>query len=133
MNLGLAHASRRLRILSWIAGSIALAAGALRWVFADKVWMPPAVGAWMPAGGLSAGQRFAGFAIEMIPFAAAFYTLVALNSICARYTRGEVFGPRAGAAYRSLGKGLLCLGVAQALYTTLVIAVFNFSPEKPAT
>ena len=131
-NLQLTHASRRLRILSWIAGCIALAVGSMRWFFADKGWMPPAVVAWMPSGGLSAGQRIAGFVIEMIPFAAAFYTLIALNSICARYARGEVFGPQAGTGYRSLGKGLLCLGVANALYTTLIIAVFTFSSEKGA-
>ncbi len=129
-NPPLMRASRRLRILSWIAGGIALAVGSMRWFFADKGWMPPAVVAWMPSGGLSAGQRIAGFVIEMIPFAAAFYTLMALNSICARYARGEIFGPRAGAAYRSLGKGVLCLGVANALYTTLIIAVFTFSLEK---
>jgi len=104
----------------------------MRWSFADKSWMPPAVVAWMPSGGLSVEQQIAGFVIEMIPFAAAFYTLMALNSICARYARGEIFGPRAGTAYRSLGKGVLCLGVANALYTTLIIAVFTFSPEKPA-
>jgi hypothetical protein len=94
--------------------------------------MSPAVVAWMPSGGLSGAQRIAGFAVEMIPFAAALYTLAALNSICARYAQGEIFGPRAGAAYRSLGKGLLWLGVANALYTTLVIAVLSFSPEKRA-
>jgi len=131
-NLQLTHASRRLRILSWTAGCIALAIGSLRWFFADKGWLPPAVVAWMPSDGLSAGQRIAGFVVEMIPFAAALYTLVALNSICARYARGEIFGPRAGTAYRSLGKGVLCLGVANALYTTMIIAVFTFSLEKRA-
>jgi hypothetical protein len=38
----------------------------------------------------------------------------------------------AGRAYRSLGKSVLWLGVANALYTTLIIAVFTFSLEKRA-
>jgi len=130
INLQLTRASRRLRILSWTAGCIALAVGSMRWFFASEGWMPPAAAAWMPAAGLSLAQRIAGFAIEMIPFFAAFYTLMALNSICARYARDEVFGPRAGTAYRSLGKGLFCLGIANALYTTMIIAVFTFSWEK---
>src|SRR5712691_8027897 len=95
-NLQLTRASRQLQTLSWIAGGIALAVGSMRWFFASKGWMPPAVVAWMPSDGLNAGQRIAGFIIEMIPFAAAFYTLMALNSICARYARGEIFGSRAG-------------------------------------
>ena len=129
-NLRLARASRRLRALSWIAVCLAFAVGSMRWFFASKGWMPPAAAAWMPPAGLSVAQRIAGFAIEMIPFSAAFYTLMALNSICARYARDEVFGPRAGAAYRSLGKGLLCLAIANALYTTMIIAVFTSSWEK---
>jgi len=85
-NLPLRRASRRLRVLSWIGLSMALAAGSLRWFFASKDWMPPAVVAWMPPG--------------------------------------------AASAYRSLGKGVLGLGIANALYTTLIIAVFTFSFEK---
>jgi hypothetical protein len=92
--------------------------------------MPPTLAAQMPPAGLSVAQQIAGFAIEMIPFAAAFYTLMTLNSICARYARGEIFGPRTGTAYRSLGKGLLWLGVAHGLYATLLTAVFTFSLEK---
>jgi hypothetical protein len=129
-NPRLTRASRRLRTLSWIALCLTFAACSMTWFFADKRWMPPAVAAWMPSSGLSVAQRIAGFAIEMIPFAAAFYTLMALNSICTRYARGELFGPRAGADYRSLGKGLLWLGVASTLYTTLTIALFTFSLEK---
>lgn len=126
------RASRRLRVLSWIGLSIALAAGSMRWFFASKAWMPPAVVGWMPPGGLSMAQRIAGFAIEMMPLGAALYTFMALDSICARYARGEIFGARAGSAYRSLGKGVLCLGIANAMYTTLIIAVFTLSFEKRA-
>jgi hypothetical protein len=132
MSLQLTRASRRVRTLSWIAMCLAFGIGAMRWSFADKAWMSPAVVAWMPSGGLSAGQRMAGFAIEMIPFAAASYILVALNSICAHHAQGEVFGSWAGTAYRSLGRGVFCLGIANALYTTLVIAVFTLSSEKQA-
>jgi hypothetical protein len=128
----LTRASRRLRVLSWIGLCIALAAGSMRWFFASKEWMPPAVVAWMPSDGLSIAQRIAGFAIEMMPLGAVLYTFMALDSICARYARGEIFGSRAGSAYRSLGKGVLCLGITNALYTTLIIAVFTFSFEKRA-
>jgi hypothetical protein len=115
------------RIASWSALGVAFAAVSLRWWFASAAWMPPVVAAHFPPGGLSAGQRVAGFAVEMIPFAAAFYTVMALNAICARYHRRELFGPHIGTAYRSLGRGLLLLGVAHALYITLMTAALSLT------
>ncbi len=124
-------ASRWFQALSWAALGVVGAAGALRWWFATAAWMPPALALHLPADGLSVGQQLAGFAVEMIPFAAALYTVLALNTICARYARGELFAARIGTAYRALGKGLLFLGLANGLYITLATAVVTYAPERP--
>lgn len=125
--------SARLKIMSRRVHRFAIAVGAisggitlLRWfVLTDPNWLPPTIAAYIRPGMLTPLHRLAGFLIELIPLTAALYNLVVLHRICIGYCRGEFFGPDSGGNYRKFGTGLLLLGIANGLYTTLTIAVFS--------
>jgi Protein of unknown function (DUF2975) len=122
--------SRRLQRLLWLVGAVMTGAALLRWFASDdlRAWLPPTLAAYAPSGPHGIAIRIAGFCVESIPLAAALYTLVALNRICAAYVEGKIFSAQMASLYRAFGRGLLLLGAANGLYVTLVTAVFTFSP-----
>jgi hypothetical protein len=126
----LVELSRRLQRLLWLVGAVMAGAALLRWFAADdlRAWLPPTLAAHAPSGPLGIATRITGFCVESVPLAAALYTLVALNSICAAYVDGKIFSPQMASLYRAFGRGLLLLGAANGLYTTLVTALFTLSP-----
>ncbi len=112
-------------------GIVSTTIAVLRWFVIDNPnWLPPTIASYVKPGTLTYMHRLAGFFIELIPLAAALYTLAALHRICTAYCRGEVFGPTSGTCYRKFGTGLVLLGAANGLYTTLVIGAFSLLNEK---
>jgi hypothetical protein len=124
--------SGRLQRLLWLVGAVMIGAAVLRWFAGNDVrtWLPPTLAAYAPSGPLGIGSRVAGFCVEALPLAAALYTLVALHRICAAYVEGKIFSPDMARLYRAFGRGLLLLGAANGLYTTLVTAVLTFSADR---
>ena len=77
--------------------------------------------------------RLACFVVELIPLAAAYYALAALYRICRAYGAGEIFRRETGILYRRFGRGLLLLGGANALYTSLLSALLSFAVQGKLT
>lgn len=120
--------SRRLQQFIWLVGSVMAAAAILRWVVGDdlRAWLPPTLAADVPRGALGLGRRVAGFCIELIPLSAALYSLLALHRICDIHRAGQIVGARLSTMYRAFGRGLMLLGVANALYTPLIAFALTF-------
>jgi len=118
--------SSRLRRLLWLAAALLIGAALLRWFVGQdvRVWLPPTLAAEAPRGPLPASLRIAGFCLELLPLAAALYALAALHRICSAYVSGRLFNPEMALLYRAFGKGLLLLGAANGVYTTLVSMLF---------
>lgn len=108
-----------------------MAAAVGRWFVGDyaHAWLPPTVASQILPESLTSARRLAGFCVELIPLTAALYSLFALHRICALHRQGEIFGARMGAMYRAFGRGLLLLGLANALYTALIAVVLTFRLE----
>jgi hypothetical protein len=51
-----------------------------------------------------------------------------LYGISDTFVKGELFGPRAGRAYRKFGLGLILFSAANGLYTALITIVLTYSP-----
>jgi hypothetical protein len=113
------------RFSLFVGGGSMIVAG-LRWFMADDTgWLPPSIGAHVESGVLTMGQRFVGFTAELLPLAAVLFTLMALHRICKTYIRGELFSPSLNRDYKRFGSGLVFLGVANTLSTSLTIAAFS--------
>lgn len=123
---GLEKMSRRVRYLGVFVGFVSIIIAALRWfVIDDPNWLPPTIVAHIEPDNLTRSHRQVGFLIELLPLAAALYTLSSLHQICTAYTRGELFAKGLGVRYKKFGTGLLLLGLANGLYTSLIIATFS--------
>ena len=76
-----------------IVGIVSITIAGLRWfVIDDPNWLPPTIASYVNPERLTQSHRLAGFVIELLPLAAALFTLAALYRICTTYCRGEVFG-----------------------------------------
>jgi hypothetical protein len=118
-----------LRLLIWLIGALSTGVAVLRWfMFNVRTWLPPTLAANIPSGSLSVEQRIAGFCTELIPLAAAIYTLVILYRIAGTYISGDLFGSKVSLFYKKLGRGLVLLGIANGLYTALITIVLTYSP-----
>lgn len=125
------------RALQWtIVGLwlLTLVIALLRWTAADTVaWLPPTLAAQVGSNSVSPAIRLACFVVELIPLAAAYYALAALYRICRAYGAGEIFKLETGVLYRRFGRGLLLLGGANALYTSLLSALLSFAVQGKLT
>lgn len=118
-------------VLLWL---VTLGIALLRWTATNMVaWLPPTLAAQVGDGSVSPGIRLACFVVELIPLAAAYCALAALYRICGAYGRGEIFRLETGILYRRFGKGLLLLGGANALYTSLLSALLSFAVHGKLT
>lgn len=127
----LARLGQGIKRLIWLVGGLSTCVAIVRWfVFDVRAWLPPTLAAYTPSGTLDIEQRLAGFCIELIPLAVAIYVLVILYRICDRCICGELFGSKTGLSYRKLGRGLILLGAANGLYTTLITVVLTYSPNS---
>lgn len=125
---GLTKSSRTLQwtiIALWL---LTLVIALLRWSAANTVaWLPPTLAAQVGSNSVTPAVRLACFVVELIPLAAAYYALAALYRICRAYGRGEIFRLETGVLYRRFGRGLLLLGAANALYTSLLSALLSLA------
>ena len=123
--------SRRILILVVIVGMLSTVIALLRWfVIDDPNLLPPTVASYIKQETLTLGHRLTGLIIELLPLAAALYTLARLYQICTAYCRGEVFSKGIGTIYRKFGNGLILLAMANGLYTSMLIAAFSLFSEK---
>lgn len=107
-------------------GLVSTLIASLRWfVLDDPNLLPPTIASHVQPGGLTMAHRLSGFIIELIPLSPALAVIAILYGICGSYCRGEIFGKSTGNRYRKLGLCLVLLGVANGLYTTLIIGVFS--------
>lgn len=122
------------RILQWtiiVLWLLTLGVAVLRWSSDTTVtWLPPTLAAHVGVGNVTDGVRLACFVVELVPLAAAYYALTALHRICGAYGRGELFQRETGVLYRRFGSGLLLLGGANALYTSLLSAILSSALQK---
>lgn len=124
----LPKASRRLRYVVMLLWLLTFGVAVLRWCVGNPAaWLPPTLAAKVGEGALSFGVRLGGFCLELLPLAAAGYAMLALLRICRAYGRNEVFMADTGVHYRRFGRGLLLLGVANAVYTTLLSMLLSAS------
>jgi hypothetical protein len=122
--------SRKLKLVIVTLWLLTLGAAVLRWTASEvAAWMPPTLAAQAGTGSLSSTIRLACFAVELLPLAAAWYALAALFRICGAYGKGDIFKWETGILYRRFGRGLLLLGVANALYTSLISALLSSAAE----
>ncbi|MDK9716880.1 MAG: DUF2975 domain-containing protein [Trichlorobacter sp.] len=127
---GLTKTSRTLQWTIMALWLLTLGIAVLRWTATHMVaWLPPTLAAQVGDSSVSTGIRLACFGVELIPLAAAYYALAALYRICGAYGRGEIFRLETGILYRRFGRGLLLLGAANALYTSLLSALLSFAVQ----
>jgi len=118
--------SRKLRMVIVSLWLLTLGAAVLRWtITGTATLLPPTLAAQFGSGPFPPTIRLACFVVELAPLAAAYYSLVALYRICGAYGHGDIFKRETGILYRRFGTGLLLLGGANALYTTLVSALLS--------
>lgn len=118
--------SRRLQLGIIVLWILTLGAAVLRWtVTGTATLLPPTLAAKFGTDPITPFIRLACFVVELVPVAAAYYALVALYRICGAYGNGDIFKRETGILYRRFGKGLLLLGGANALYTSLISALLS--------
>lgn len=118
--------SRKLQLGIVAFWLMTLGAAVLRWIAAGTTTLlPPTLAAQFGTGPFPLTTRLACFAVELFPVAAAYHAFAALYRICGAYGQGDIFKRGTGILYRRFGTGLLLLGVANALYTTLVSALLS--------
>jgi hypothetical protein len=118
--------SRKLKLVIVALWLLTLGAAVLRWTVAGTAaLLPPTLAAQVGTVPIAPTIRLACFIVELVPLAAAYYGLAALYRICGAYGKGDIFKRETGILYRRFGKGLLLLGGANALYTTLVSALLS--------
>lgn len=128
----------RLRRLSrWVyrfgvgVGVVSTMIALLRWfVLDDPNLLPPTIATYVKPGSMTMWHRLSGFVIELIPLTPALYALATLYGICSDYNRGILFGRSTGKQYRKLGICLVLLGLANGLYTTLIIGSFSLLDNR---
>lgn len=119
---------RGLKFFVWLAGVLSTFVAVMRWFVSNvRALLPPTLAAFVPSGGLSIGERLACFGAELVPLIVALYILRMLHRVADTCISGELFGSRVGLIYRRLGRGLVSLGVANGLYTTLISAFLTYS------
>jgi hypothetical protein len=123
--------SRKVKLVIVSLWLLTPGAAVLRWTTPEvAAWMPPTLAAQVGTGSLSSAIRLACFAVELLPLAAAWYALAALFRICDAYGNGNIFKRDTGILYRRFGRGLFLLGVANALYTSLISALLSSASES---
>jgi hypothetical protein len=122
----LMKASRKLKLVIVVLWMLTLGAAVLRWTVAGTATLlPPTLAAGVGTGPIAPIIRLACFVVELFPVAAAYYALAALYRICGAYGNGDIFKRETGILYRRFGRGLLLLGGANALYTSLISALLS--------
>ncbi|NJD92284.1 MAG: hypothetical protein FIA91_12370 [Geobacter sp.] len=123
--------SRRVYRFGVGVGVVSTIIALLRWfVLDDPNLLPPTIATYVKPGSITMGHRLSGFVIELIPLTPALCALAILYGICSDYCQGILFGPSTGKQYRKLGSCLILLGVANGLYTTLIICVFSLLDNR---
>lgn len=118
--------SRRVYRFGIGVGAVSVMIALLRWfVLDDPNLLPPTIAPYVKTGSITIAHRLSGFVIELIPLTPALYALATLYGICRDYSRGVLFGRSTGKQYRRFGICLILLGVANGMYTTLIIGIFS--------
>jgi hypothetical protein len=123
--------SRRVYRFGVGVGVVSAMIALLRWfVLDDPNLLPPTIAAYVKPGSMTMGHRLSGFVIELIPLTPALWALATLYGICRDYSRGLLFGRSTGRHYRTLGICLALLGLANGVYTTLIIGSFSLLDDR---
>lgn len=124
--------------LSWTCAGASFALSVLRWA---AIGHADGWGGWMPVGLVPAQAQLAGLtppasmeppwrwvgvALECIPAAAMFYTVLCVHRICRAFLAGEVFGATVVAGFRGVGWGFLAMFVTSLLYQVGVTALLSW-------
>jgi hypothetical protein len=123
--------SRRVYRFAICVGVVSTVIALLRWfVLDDPNLLPPTIATYVKPGAITMAHRLSGFVIELIPLTPALYALATLYGICSDYSRGILFGRSTGKQYRKFGSCLILLGIANGLYTTLIICSFSLLDNR---
>lgn len=124
----LMKASRKLKLVIIVLWALTMGIAVLRWTVAGTAaWLPPTLATRVATGPIAPDIRLACFVVELVPLAAAYYALAALYCICGVFGSGDIFKRETGILYRRFGRGLLLLGGANVLYTSLISALLSSS------